>query len=601
MVHEQTTRACGKRDPLARQGGRVWSRLASMASATIAAAESDVLPHAKRVSRQAENEPSVEGQPSALGARGREQPAGAEGAPLPASRGPRAEPPKPRRRRPLGFTFIVCSLLMLASLLMVIWNLQDSSLDNANTGSRYATIESLVDHGTFHIDKSRYVRTIDKYKVGDNYISSKPPTLPAFGAAVYWVYQELTGKTIARHEGDVVRTVSFWTGGVCHILFLIFFYRLSRLLFKRQLAVIVAMAGASFAYLGVGYATHINNHSTAAALAVCGLYFAVRIRLGRDVRAWHWPLSGLVLGILPAVDLPGLAITGAVFIYLLTHDRKKTLLWFLPGLLPGVVAHFALTYYISGSFKPFYFNRELKTFKEFYFRKAGGIDGLYEPKPTYAFNVLFGHHGLFSMTPLYLFGLWELVRSIKTRRLLAESLVILASVLAFLGFFIMRTHNYGGWAVGMRHLVPIMPLLLLCFGMWVDRVRLTRLLWALVALAFSVSCFNVQDALDSPFQYSVWHNWLENAPNRGRVGKTLNLPKRPSRPKKAKAPKAKSPPQPLQQQPGAPLQVAPQPGPAAPPAKVPVAPAAPAPAPAAPAPAPAAPAPTAPAPATPAP
>jgi hypothetical protein len=525
------------------------------------------------VSSQAEIEPSVEGQP-ALAARAQGPSAGAEDAPVSVSRGPGAEPLRPRRRRPLGFTFIVCSLLMAASLLMVVWNLQDSSLDNANTGSRYATIESLVDYGTFHIDKSRYVRTIDKYKVGNNYISSKPPALPAFGAGVYWVYRELTGKTIARYEGDVVRTVSFWTGGVCHILFLICFYRLSHLLFRRKLAVIVAMAGASFAYLGVGYATHINNHSTAAALAVGGLYYAVRIRLGRDVRAWHWPLSGLLLGILPAVDLPGLAITGAVFLYLLTHDRKKTLLWFLPALLPGIFVHLALTYYISGSFKPFYFNRELKTFKEFYFRKAAGLDGLYEPKTTYAFNVLFGHHGLFSMTPLYLFGLWELVRSIKKRRFFAESLVILASVLAFVGFFIMRSHNYGGWAVGMRHLVPIMPLLLLCFGMWVDRVRLTRLLWALVVLAFSVSCFNVQDALDSPFQYSIWHNWLENAPNRGRVGKTFNLPKRATRPKKPpKPPRAKSPPQPLQQQPGAPLQPTPAPSsPAAKPTPAPVAP-----------------------------
>jgi hypothetical protein len=137
----------------------------------------------------------------------------------------------------------------------------------------------------------------------------------------------------------------------------------------------------------------------------------------------------------------------------------------------------------------------------------------------------------------------------------------------------MRTHNYGGWAVGMRHLVPIMPLLLLCFGLWIDRVRLTWLLWALVALAFSVSCFNVQDALSSPFQYSVWHNWLENAPNRGRVGKTFNLPKRPARAKKAKPAKTKPPPVPLEQQPGAPLQITP-----ATPAKAPVPPA-PAPAP----------------------
>jgi hypothetical protein len=83
-----------------------------------------------------------------------------------------------------------------------------------------------------------------------------------------------------------------------------------------------------------------------------------------------------------------------------------------------------------------------------------------------------------------------------------------------------------------------MPLLLLYFGLWVDRVRITRPLWALVLLAFCVSCFNVQDALSSPYQYSVWHNWLDGTPNRGRVGKTFNLPRRP--PKKPKARPAKA-------------------------------------------------------------
>jgi hypothetical protein len=482
----------------------------------------------------------------------------------------KAAPSAKSKKSGPSFTLVVCSLMMVASLFLVIWNLQEGSIENANTGSRYATIQSLVDHGTYFIDRSQYVRTIDKYKVGDHYISSKPPTLPTIGAGIYYVYQALTGKTIARHEGDVVRTVSFFTGGVGHILFLIYFYRLCRLLFRRRRSVMVAMAGACFAYLGVGYATHLNELSTAAALGICGLYYAVRIRQQRDAKSWHWPLAGLVLGILPAIDLPAMALSGALTLYLFTFDKKKTLLWFVPALLPGIFVHLVLTYQISGSFKPFYFNSALKTFKQFYFKQPGGIDGLREPKWLYAYNTLLGHHGLFSMTPLYCFGLYELVRSFKARRFVAESLVIAATVVAFLTFFIWRSRNYGGWCVGMRWYVPIMPLLLLYFGLWIDRVRITRLLWALVLVAFSVSCFNVQDALSSPFQYSVWHNWLENAPNRARVGKTFNLPKRasrskakkPARPKTEPLPQAQPeavPPPPSAQPPSTPKATEPQP------------------------------------------
>jgi hypothetical protein len=441
-----------------------------------------------------------------------------------------ARPPAPgarathaKRRARLGFTWMVCSLMMVASLFLVIWNLQEGSLENANTGSRYATIEALVDHGTYWIDDTRYVGTIDKYKVGEHYISSKPPMLSTLAAGVYWTYRSITDKSIRKWEGDVVRLVSLATGGLCHVIFLIFFYRLCVLLLKREVAILIAMAGACFAYLGVAYATAINNHSPAAALGVCGLYFACAIRHGSEQKLWHWPVTGFVLGLLPTIDLSSLAISAVIGLYLLVHDWKKTLIWVVPAALPPLLVHFALSYQISGSFRPFYLNSEIKQFKGFHFRNPGDIDGLREPKHIYAFNVLLGHHGLFSMTPLYLFGLWELVRSLWRRQWLRESLLSLAALCAFLGFYIFRSRNYGGWCVGMRWLVPVMPLLLLYFGLWIDRVRLTRVVWAALLPAFLISGFHVQDGLTSPFQFSVWHNWLENAPNRNRVGKVFNV------------------------------------------------------------------------------
>jgi hypothetical protein len=35
----------------------------------------------------------------------------------------------------------------------------------------------------------------------------------------------------------------------------------------------------------------------------------------------------------------------------------------------------------------------------------------------------------------------------------------------------------------------------------------------------------VQDGLSSPFQFSVWHNWIEGRPNRSRIGDKMNLRK----------------------------------------------------------------------------
>jgi hypothetical protein len=451
----------------------------------------------------------------------------------------------------LSLCAVVCSLMMGISMVMLVWNLQDASLDNAYTGSHYATVESLVDYGTYHIDRSRYVRTIDKYKVGDHFISSKQPALSTYGAGVYWVYQKLTGKKISRHEGDVVRTVGFFSGGLSHLAFLIYFYRLCRLLLKRDLAVILGMAAASFAFLGVAYGTHINKHSPAAALVIIGLFYAVRIRgvtdgaaprVSTPARSLDYWLAGLALGLLVAVDVPSLAFSGLVFLYLASHDWRRTLIYFVPGLLPGLLCQLILTYEISGSFKPFQLNQSIKQFKNFYFKNPGGIDGLREPKPIYAFNVLLGHHGVFSMTPLCLFGLWELVRCLWLRVRMRVSLLVVTTLAVLFGFYILRTHNYGGWSVGMRWLVPYMPLLLLYFAFWVDRIRLTLGRWSLVLTAFLVSTFHVQDGLTSPFQYSVWQNWLDGTPNHARVGKVFNVPRRGAKNRVRAVPPAAVPP-----------------------------------------------------------
>lgn len=429
-------------------------------------------------------------------------------------------------------THFVAALMMLASLAMVLWNLQDASLNNANTGSRYATIEALVDLGTYYIDDTHYVHTIDKMRVGEHYISSKPPLLPTYGAAVYWVYQKLTGETIADHEGNVVRTVSFFTGLLFHALFVVYLYRLCLLLFRRRLAILVTLAVGCFGYLGVAYATAINNHSVAAAISIVGMFHTYRAGQGSPGYK-DWILAGFWFGIIGAIDLSCLAFLPAAGLYLLLKDWRKAVFGFGLAALPGLLSLAILNYEITGSIKPAYSNSELKDFPDNYFRNhRRGIDALKEPKYVYAFNVLLGHHGVFSMTPVFFFGLYELGRRIKKRSYLPETLAVAFVLLAAFYFYIFRTRNYGGWCVGMRWLVPFMPLLLLYFGVWFDRVKLTRLTLGAVATAFAIGCFHVQDGLTSPFQFSVWHNWIDGAPNRARVGKTFNLPKAKSQKKR---------------------------------------------------------------------
>jgi hypothetical protein len=419
---------------------------------------------------------------------------------------------------PFSVAFIIC-----ASAITVLWHLQDASIKNANTGSRYATVESLVDYGTYVIDQSRYRNTVDKVKIGDHFYSSKPPLLPTYTAGIYWVYRAITGHTIAEHEGEVVWLGSLTSGWLGHLVLLLYMYRLGKLLFKRQLAIIGTVAAAGFTYLGAAYATTLNNHSVAAAFAIVGLYHALRA-CREEGRTRDFVLAGAALGFLPGIDLPSSAISAALGLCMLRTDWRKTLTYFALALIPGVAIHLLLTYISTGSIIPIYERRDLYDYPGSYWLRENGIDALREPKPLYAFNLLFGHHGLFSMTPIFVFsllGLWAHLRQKGSERWIALS-VSLVSLVVFV-FYVFRSHNYGGWCVGMRWLVPQMGLLVVYFGVWLDRVRLTRLTLALVALGFSIGAYNVQDGLSGPFQFSRWHNWLENAPNRSRTDDLINL------------------------------------------------------------------------------
>lgn len=428
---------------------------------------------------------------------------------------------------PKRVTKLVAILFAALSLVMVLFHMQPSSRENANTGSRYATIEALVDFGTFNIDDTHYVFTPDKVKARGHFVSSKPPLLPVYGAGVYWLLRKATGVTIGENEGIVVFVVGVFTGWLGHFVFLIYFYRLTVLLLARQLAILTTLAVACFAYLGVAYATAINNHSPGATLAVVGFYHAYRTRNGGGVLRYLY--AGFWLGILPAVDLSSAALTGCTGLYLLHKDWKRTLLFFVPAVLPGMASQLLLAHAATGTWIPAYADASLMDYKGSYFGgKRSGIDALFEPKHVYAWHVLFGHHGLFSMTPLYFFSAWEAVRRLwKKDSYRAETTVFAGHVLMVCAFYIIRTHNYGGWCVGMRWFVPFMPWLVLLFGLWLDRTRLGGIKWAFVTLAFTVSAWHVQDGLTSPFQFSQWHNLLEDAPNRNRLGPTWNLSKKP--------------------------------------------------------------------------
>jgi hypothetical protein len=148
-----------------------------------------------------------------------------------------------------------------------------------------------------------------------------------------------------------------------------------------------------------------------------------------------------------------------------------------------------------------------------------------ESKEAYAFHLLLGHHGWFSLTPIYLLGLagmgvgvWLLSGGRQPpesslggltppARLWAELAVsTLLLSLAVIGYYIFRSNNYGGWSNGPRWLMWLAPLWLLTMLPavdWLGRWRWGRAL-CLTLLALSVLSAHYRD-------WNPWrHPWIYN-------------------------------------------------------------------------------------------
>ena len=104
---------------------------------------------------------------------------------------------------------------------------------------------------------------------------------------------------------------------------------------------------------------------------------------------------------------------------------------------------------------------------ESYWRNPTGLDRGEPSRAVYAFNVLVGHHGIFSLTPVWLLsflgmGVWMFRRGDPRLRWWAAATAAIS--LACLAFYLgqpLMNRNYGGSTSGLRWMFWLAPLWLL--------------------------------------------------------------------------------------------------------------------------------------------
>lgn len=443
-----------------------------------------------------------------------------------------------------------------------------------NDRSRWDTIRALVDEGTYAIG-DRYPsrittdnkygdagiiaedgwKTIDKVLNPSNhqFYSSKPPFLPTLIAGEYWLLKHVFGWSITEDRWVVMRTILLTVNLLPFVIFLVLLARLAEELGSTDWGRIFVVACGCFATLMIPFATTLNNHTIAACSAMFALYPVLKMwpriedrgsRMeDRGSKIEHrmgdpplpssilhprssFLLAGFFAGFTACSELPAASFLVFLFLILFWRNRAKTLAFFLPAAAIPIAFFFLTNYWAIGRWTPAYgeFGGPWYEYEGSHWKiKPGetphGIDFAYnyESKVAYAFHLILGHHGLFSLTPIFLLGLAGSVTGVyamvRHRNTQPRSAIIAGLTLALLvvvmGFYIIRTGNYGGWTAGPRWLIWLTPFLLLTMlpvADWLAPRRWGRVL-ACAFLVISVVSASYPDW--NPWRHPWLYNWME--------------------------------------------------------------------------------------------
>jgi len=159
-----------------------------------------------------------------------------------------------------------------------------------------------------------------------------------------------------------------------------------------------------------------------------------------------------------ANELPAFALFVAVGGWLFRSHPRETMKWFVPGALSVMLGFLFTLFFATNGVVPYYLQGGLYHYEGSYWNNPRGINAATDSFLFYSFNMLVGHHGFFSLTPILVFGLVGLCRHKNFAGLCAMGLVL--SVIMFF-FLLFKTNNYGGGCHGLRWAFWLTPFYML--------------------------------------------------------------------------------------------------------------------------------------------
>lgn len=426
---------------------------------------------------------------------------------------------------------------------------------SANDRSRWCTIRALVDDGTYEIDQivansnERAVwNTIDMVKhIGDDgephLYSTKPPLFPTLVAGEYWLIKNLTGLTITDNTHAVVRMILVSVNVTSLVIFLLVLARLVERYGRTDWGRLVVMTAATLGTFLTTFAVSLNNHLIAAVCVLVAVDAAMRILYEDERRLRFFAIAVAAASFAVAVELPALLLLALVGLALLWKYPKQTLMAGAPAAIIVLGASLTTNYIAHGTLKPAYAMRDRgndedgkprdwrngnwynytfevsdparpevrREVQSYWSRDEGSLARRSEvdrgdpSRANYALHMTVGHHGIFSLTPIWIFsmigmGVLCVRREEPSIRLLGGIIVVITAVVFV--FYLMQpqeNRNYGGVTTGLRWTFWLVPLWLLALMPAADWSAVSRGRRIAISTCLALSVMSAS--------YATWNPW----------------------------------------------------------------------------------------------
>lgn len=350
-----------------------------------------------------------------------------------------------------------------------------------NVNSRMDLVLAVVDRGTLTIDAYRENTGDYAFFEGHAY-SDKAPGTSLAAIPPYLLFRALGGRTLtealAPRANSALRStldpggrglsvdslyvfvatafVTFWVVSLPAAVLGVLLYRFLALVSGNSQAALLVSLAYGLATPALAYANNLYGHQPTAFLLFAAFYLVFQSTRGLHP-AGYALLAGITLGLAVITEYPAALIAGGVGLYAIYKWRSwRQLTLLVVGGLPSVIVLAAYNWAIFHTPLPVgYLYSPLYTDLH-----HTGLVSLTYPHVDALWELAFGlERGLFLLSPFLMLAIPGLVFFALLHRWRAEFFVTLWAIVSFFLFNSSSAMWQGGFAIGPRYLVPMLPFL----------------------------------------------------------------------------------------------------------------------------------------------